>query len=63
MRSADVVISTNESYRRIAIERGGVAPENVFVVRNGPDLDRFAPVDARPGAASPAAATCSPTWA
>lgn len=48
MRSADVVISTNETYRRIAIERGGVAPENVFVVRNGPDLDRFAPVDPDP---------------
>lgn len=44
MRAADVVISTNESYRRIAIERGGVAPEDVFVVRNGPDLDRFRPV-------------------
>jgi glycosyltransferase involved in cell wall biosynthesis len=44
MRSADVVISTNGSYRRIAIERGGVAPEDVFVVRNGPDLDRFQPV-------------------
>ena len=49
MRAADVVISTNESYRRIAIERGGVAPEDVFVVRNGPDLERFVPVDADPG--------------
>lgn len=44
LRSADVVISTNESYRRIAIERGGVSPEDVFVVRNGPDLERFQPV-------------------
>jgi glycosyltransferase involved in cell wall biosynthesis len=44
MRRADVVISSNESYRRLAIERGGVSPENVFVVRNGPDLDRFLPV-------------------
>jgi glycosyltransferase involved in cell wall biosynthesis len=48
MLSADVVISTNESYRRIAIERGGVAPEDVFVVRNGPDLDRFRPVPPDP---------------
>lgn len=39
-RSAGVVISTNESYRRIAIERGGKRPENVFVVRSGPDLSR-----------------------
>ncbi len=44
LRAADVVISTNESYRRIAIDRGGVAPQNVFVVRNGPDLERFVPV-------------------
>jgi glycosyltransferase involved in cell wall biosynthesis len=48
MRAADVVISTNESYRRIAIERGGVAPESVFVVRNGPDLERFRPTDPDP---------------
>ena len=37
-RSADVVITTNESHKRIAQERGGLAPENVFVVRSGPDL-------------------------
>jgi glycosyltransferase involved in cell wall biosynthesis len=42
-RMADVVISTNESYRRIAIGRGGAPPEKVFVVRNGPDLERFRP--------------------
>ena len=40
-RSADVVITTNESHKRIAQERGGLAPENVFVVRSGPDLARF----------------------
>lgn len=38
---ADVVISTNESYRRVAIERGGKSPEAVFVVRSAPDLRRF----------------------
>jgi glycosyltransferase involved in cell wall biosynthesis len=48
LRSADVVISTNESYRRIAIERGGLSPEKVFVVRNGPDLERFRPVEPDP---------------
>jgi glycosyltransferase involved in cell wall biosynthesis len=41
--AADVVVSTNESYRRIAIERGRKSPENVFVVRNGPDSERFRP--------------------
>jgi glycosyltransferase involved in cell wall biosynthesis len=48
MRSADVVISTNESYRRIAVGRGGVDPADVFVVRNGPDLERFQPVEPDP---------------
>jgi glycosyltransferase involved in cell wall biosynthesis len=38
--TADMVISTNESYRQIAIERGGKNPEDVFVVRSGPDLAR-----------------------
>src|SRR5215467_5727113 len=37
-RFSDVVIATNNSYRQLAIERGGLAPEDVFVVRNGPDL-------------------------
>jgi glycosyltransferase involved in cell wall biosynthesis len=46
MRTADVVISTNESFRRIAIDRGGKQPEDVFVVRNGPDLSRFRAVEA-----------------
>ena len=41
-RMADVVISTNESYRRIALERGGKCTEDVFVVRSGPDLGRLA---------------------
>jgi len=38
--SADVSIATNESYRRIAIERGGMDPAKVFVVRSGADLRR-----------------------
>lgn len=40
-RVADVVISTNQSYRNIALERGGLAPEDVFVVRSGPALERL----------------------
>ena len=40
-RAADVSIATNESYRRIALERGGMAPERVFVVRSGPSLERL----------------------
>lgn len=38
---ADSIIATNESYRDKAIERGGVNPKKVFIVRNGPLLSRF----------------------
>lgn len=41
---ADVVISTNESYREVALTRGQKQAEDVFVVRSGPDLSRFNPV-------------------
>ena len=45
---SDVVISTNNSYKDIAVRRGGLAPEDVFVVRNGPDLETFKPAPAKP---------------
>jgi glycosyltransferase involved in cell wall biosynthesis len=41
--AADAVISTNESYRRVAIERGKLSGDRVVVVRNGPDLSRYLP--------------------
>ena len=47
-RTADVVIATNESYRKIAIERGGKAPGSVFVVRSGPSLERLKIVPPQP---------------
>ncbi|MBZ9749804.1 glycosyltransferase family 4 protein [Deinococcus sp. HMF7604] len=40
---ADVVIATNESLRGFALTRGRKAPADVFVVRSGPRLKRFAP--------------------
>ena len=40
-RTAKHVISTNESYRQIAIERGGKSPDDVTVVRTGPDPERL----------------------
>ena len=40
-RTADISIATNESYKRIATTRGGMAPEKVFVVRSGPSLERM----------------------
>ncbi len=40
-RLADVSIATNNSYRRVAIERGGKEPADVVVVRSGPSLERL----------------------
>ena len=45
---ADAVISTNESYRSVAISRGKVPPERVRVVRSAPDLSKFVPVTPKP---------------
>ena len=39
---------TNESYKEIAIERGGMKPEDVIVLRSGPKLERLRIVPARP---------------
>src|SRR3954465_4974926 len=41
LKTADVSPATNESYKRIAITRGGMAPDKVFVVRSGPSLERM----------------------
>ena len=46
--AADVVLSPNESYRRIALARGRKRPEDVFVVRIAPDLDRFRKAEPQP---------------
>jgi glycosyltransferase involved in cell wall biosynthesis len=40
-RAADHVISTNDSYREIAITRSGKRADDVTVVRTGPDLRRL----------------------
>lgn len=40
-RTADFSIATNESFRQVAIKRGGMAPERVHVVRSGPDLSKL----------------------
>lgn len=47
-RLADVVLSVNDSYRQVALTRGRRAPEDVHVVRTGPDLTRFSPTDPEP---------------
>ncbi len=47
-RSADISIATNESYRRIAMSRGGMPGERMFVVRSGPSLERMRIMPPRP---------------
>jgi glycosyltransferase involved in cell wall biosynthesis len=39
--AADVSIATNNSYREIALTRGKMDPDKVFVVRSGPSLERM----------------------
>jgi glycosyltransferase involved in cell wall biosynthesis len=38
---ADLVLTTNESHKAVAITRGKRQPEDVYVVRSGPDLQRL----------------------
>jgi glycosyltransferase involved in cell wall biosynthesis len=47
-RFSDVVMATNASYAGLAVTRGGISPEDVFIVRNGPDLETFQAVPPNP---------------
>jgi glycosyltransferase involved in cell wall biosynthesis len=47
-RFSDIVMATNVSYRDLAIARGQLASDDVFVVRNGPDLEAFKAVPPNP---------------
>ncbi len=38
---ADVSIATNGTFKKIAVERGGMRPERVFIVQSTPDISRF----------------------
>jgi glycosyltransferase involved in cell wall biosynthesis len=49
MKAADHVISTNDSYRNIAVGRDHVDPRCATVVRTGPDLTRLRPTASDPG--------------
>jgi glycosyltransferase involved in cell wall biosynthesis len=40
-RAAQIVITTNQSHKEIAVARGGKVPDDVYIVRSGPDLKRF----------------------
>jgi glycosyltransferase involved in cell wall biosynthesis len=41
-RFCHVSIETNNSFRNIALQRGRMSPEDVFIVRSAPKIDRFA---------------------
>lgn len=41
LRCADMVIATNQSYKEIDVKRGKKKPEQIFVVRNGPNLNEM----------------------
>ena len=43
-KAADRVISTTESYKGIAVRRGGHDPAEVTVVRSGPDTQQMRPI-------------------
>jgi len=47
-RFSDVVMVTNGSYKDLAITRGAHSPDDVFIVRNGPDPDTFTAVPPNP---------------
>lgn len=47
-QTADLVLVTNLSQKKKAIERGGCPADRVVVVRNGPDLERIKLVPAEP---------------
>ncbi len=47
-RTARHVISTNDSYREIAIRRSGKSPADVTVVRTGPDHQRLVRGESKP---------------
>ena len=47
-RLADVSLATNESYRQIALHRGAMSNDRVFIVRSTPDLTRFERREPRP---------------
>ena len=44
-KTANYSIATNESYKKIAIERGAMEPDKVQVVRSGPKLERLKLID------------------
>ncbi|MEO1273946.1 MAG: glycosyltransferase family 4 protein [Pseudomonadota bacterium] len=51
-RLARTAIATNETFKAIAVERGGMAPEDVFVVKSYPRIERFVRTEPDPAIAA-----------
>ena len=49
LRYADHVIATNQSYKAMEMERGGVPEERITIVRNGPELNGRKVAEPDPG--------------
>jgi glycosyltransferase involved in cell wall biosynthesis len=47
-RLADHIIATNESYKAIEMQRHGIPPERISIVRNGPLTEKFCPSSSDP---------------
>jgi glycosyltransferase involved in cell wall biosynthesis len=47
-RTADMVISTNESYKEHAADVGSFPSDRIFVVRSGPKASLMSPIEPRP---------------
>jgi len=41
LKFSNLVIATNESYKKIDLDRGGIKEDKIVIVRNGPDLSTF----------------------
>lgn len=48
LRQAHHVIATNQSYKRLEMERGGLPAERITIVRNGPSIKRIYPIEPDP---------------
>ena len=44
-KTADISIATNNSFKEIAAGRGGMRSDNIFIVRSGPEIEKFKPVE------------------
>jgi glycosyltransferase involved in cell wall biosynthesis len=56
-RFADHIIATNQSYKTVEVQRGGVPGERITIVRNGPDLNGLQPARHEPGLRHPGKVT------